>query len=107
MQKRNERLRDALVLADDDTFVGRHGGEEFLVVMPARSLDEAVRELDAARGVVSAPGIHTLDGSPLSCTISVGVVEAGDGAGSDGLLQVADARLYEAKRRGRNQVVAD
>ena len=102
-----ERLRDALVRADDDTFVGRHGGEEFLVVMPARSLDEAVRQLDAARGVVSAPGIHTLDGSSLSCTISVGVVEVSDGVGSDGLLQVADARLYEAKRRGRNQVVAD
>jgi diguanylate cyclase (GGDEF)-like protein len=55
--------------------------------------------------VAATPLVH--DGKPLSITLSGGVAALPeDGADWDRLFAVADARLYEAKRSGRNRVVS-
>ncbi|MDY7085325.1 MAG: diguanylate cyclase [Actinomycetota bacterium] len=92
--------------------VARFGGEEFAVVMPdadlecARSVAERVREAVAA---LHAPHPGSSKGF---VTVSAGVASTVPGqagltepAGLDGLLNQADRCLYEAKRRGRDQVV--
>ena len=88
--------------------IARWGGEEFVVVMPGADLDLAEeinarlsREIAAAR-----PAIELVDGG-LRVTVSVGVaaVRSADDT-PDGLLKRADDALYEAKRGGRNRVIA-
>ena len=80
----------------------RLGGEEFLIVLPGvghvegRAIAERVRAgLEEAR-----PG-----GLPV--TVSLGVASAaGDDVAFEPLFRAADAALYEAKRGGRNRVIA-
>ena len=83
-------------------FVGRYGGEEFVVLLPdtdrdgARSLFEAVRE---------AVGKAIVNGVDRPITVSVGVAVIPDDADdSSTLLRIADRLLYSAKANGRNQV---
>jgi two-component system cell cycle response regulator len=92
-------------------WVARFGGEEFVVVMPET---EPIGALVAAERLRCAVAGLTIDGGgkTVSVTISFGLASLDPGAAAkDGsineLLQLADTRLYEAKRRGRNQTVAD
>jgi len=87
-------------------FVGRTGGEEFLAVMRETGLSQAIALLERARADVAAMRVAPSDDDALACTISVGVVERSRQEGPDALLQRADVGLYEAKRQGRNRIVA-
>ncbi|MGY0612581.1 diguanylate cyclase [Luteimonas sp. A501] len=97
------RLRDSL--RDPSVFVGRTGGEEFLVVLHDMGLDEALPRLERARMEIAAMRVAS-PGDDLACTISAGLVERAGGEQPDDLLRRADERLYEAKRSGRDRVVA-
>jgi diguanylate cyclase (GGDEF)-like protein len=83
-------------------YCGRYGGEEFLVVMRGANIDAAQRVFEQLR-----TGMHEREQSDLPrYTFSCGLAELGrDGATSDDLLAKADARLYEAKRAGRDRIV--
>ena len=85
----------------------RHGGEEFAVVLIDSDLQAAGQVAEILRAELAGrPFIHADRSIPL--TASIGVAELGrDGRDLDRLLSRADARLFEAKRRGRNCVVAD
>jgi len=80
-----------------DGLAARIGGEEFVMVLPGRSLAQALAVAEAVRRAVEA---HPVGGLP-GVTVSAGVAE---GAGP-GLLAAADAALYRAKRAGRNRVM--
>ncbi len=85
--------------------VGRYGGEEFLIVLPACDLREA--EILAERLRVSAERDSMNDGSPgANWTISLGVtaVKGSNGVTPDVAIRTADQALYSAKERGRNCV---
>jgi diguanylate cyclase (GGDEF)-like protein len=88
--------------------VGRYGGEEFLVVMPATPKDAAMRVAERIRELVeSTPFEHAENQPGGRVTISGGVATApADGEDVDSLLRNADAALYQAKRAGRNRVFA-
>lgn len=81
--------------------VGRYGGEEFLVVLPETSMEDA-KDL-AERMRLSMVDCRTKNGDALTCSIGVATLQEGQGILE--LIQVADDRVYTAKRRGRNQVV--
>ena len=87
--------------------VARYGGEEFCVVLPrinrleAKDVAEKLR-----RAVATGPMAATPAGEPLFCTVSVGIAAYGvDATDLAGLIEKADAALYEAKRDGRDRVV--
>lgn len=95
----------------DTDFIGRFGGEEFLIVLPETQLDGAARLSEKIRERIEALEIAIDSGEPLKVTLSMGVAGRAEVKG-DGktrarpLLQAADAALYSAKRNGRNRVEA-
>lgn len=89
----------------NEDVMGRIGGEEFLIVLTG--LDEHVAE-DAANRLreklASLPIVAA--GTGVTVTISAGLsIFPIDGRDWESLFSVADARLYAAKREGRNRVV--
>jgi diguanylate cyclase (GGDEF)-like protein len=88
----------------ESDFVGRYGGEEFIVLLPDTGRQEATTAAEKMRSAVTAISVP---GVPRAITISIGVALMPDDAGdSVSLLQHADRRLYAAKGAGRNLVVA-
>ncbi len=82
--------------------VYRIGGEEFLVVLPGVPLTEAIEIAERIRSLV----LHSRPAG-VEITTSLGVAAAsGDRVTFDSLYGRVDAALYEAKREGRNRVIA-
>ncbi len=85
--------------------VGRFGGEEFMVLLPGSTEEAAAGVAERLRRVVEQMRV-AVDGDLLQVTVSIGVARHGlDGDAPEDLFKVADERLYQAKMRGRNQVV--
>lgn len=86
----------------------RMGGEEFVVVMPGASLEDAGRVAERIRRDVASAPFRVMGGKEqITITISVGVAATvGDGDTPEGLLKRADEGVYEAKSAGRNKVIA-
>jgi diguanylate cyclase (GGDEF)-like protein len=86
--------------------LGRYGGEEFVVMLPEASTDEATALAEELRH--GARQAFPAD-SPLaavgSFTVSVGVAPQWPGADIDDMLGQADEALYRAKSQGRDRVV--
>ncbi|EMI46353.1 diguanylate cyclase [Rhodopirellula sp. SWK7] len=90
----------------EDDLLARYGGEEFSLLMASTERDEAIEIAERCRAVIGGKPFATAIG-PLDITASFGV------ACYDGdrmmkaveLIKIADDRLYEAKRDGRNRVV--
>ncbi|MDB5306868.1 MAG: pleD 2 [Gemmataceae bacterium] len=89
----------------EDLFA-RYGGEEFALVLVETGPDEAMAAAERVRELVVGHPFPFGDAT-LRVTVSVGVATtAGDhGTGPDDLIRVADERIYQAKRAGRNRVV--
>ena len=99
-----QRFRDCLRVMDA---VGRYGGEEFCVVLPETNLLGAIRAGERVRSVVGDQPFEIM-GAPLQVTVSIGVsayTPVPADAAPD-LLAQADSALLEAKRTGRNRVIA-
>ncbi len=79
--------------------LGRFGGEEFVLLLPEASLDEAMGVAQRIRNSrTQVPGLPP-------CTVSIGVASYEDGTDTiASLLARADAALYRAKNGGRNRV---
>jgi len=86
----------------------RHGGEEFVVVMPDTDLEDARRIAERIRLHAAGAPFRVMGGQELlSVTISIGVAcSAGSEDTPTALLKRADEAVYEAKSRGRNRVIA-
>ncbi len=85
--------------------LGRLGGEEFVVMMCGHQSGGESTAADRLREVVGATPL-VRDGAALAVTLSGGLARfPEDGTDWDRVFAAADARLYEAKRGGRNRVV--
>lgn len=91
-----------------DDLVGRFGGEEFLLILPETTLSQALGAADKVRAAIAARRFPFAEKQPMGMvSISGGVAEyPRHGVDAGSLLRAADAALYEAKRQGRNRVVA-
>ena len=78
---------------------GRWGGEELLAILPRTDLRGARLFADRVR-----VGVAALNELPCRVTVSAGMAEWTRGQDVNAVLARADARLYEAKRAGRNRV---
>jgi len=96
-------LSDALRMPDK---VGRYGGEEFLVILPHTNLAQAHKITDRIRASVSKWEFDLGDKKKIRLTISIGVAQFKSGEDLEQFLAQADKALYDAKKGGRNQVVA-
>lgn len=86
--------------------VARLGGEEFAVLLPETGGEGAGRVAEQLRRAVEQLRLPYRD-AVLTITISLGVAEAEPATPSfEDVLRAADQAMYEAKRRGRNQVVS-
>jgi two-component system chemotaxis response regulator CheY len=87
--------------------VYRYGGEEFVLVLPEQTLQNARVAVERVRTAVEQLAIaHHAGGPPGVVTLSAGIAAfcPGDAASIEELLKRADAALYQAKAAGRNQV---
>jgi diguanylate cyclase len=92
-----------------DTFAARYGGEEFAMLSLRTPLDEA---FERAEWIRMRLGRHQkyMRGTQArlrAVTVSIGVAELGPSEAPGEILQRADRALYQAKRGGRDRVVAD
>ena len=84
-------------------FVGRYGGEEFLLCFPLHKLENALLVSEKLRNLVEK---HNWDSiaPDLKVTVSLGVTQWEPGMRTEDLIKAADQKLYEAKSTGRNRV---
>jgi diguanylate cyclase (GGDEF)-like protein len=96
-------LSDALRMPDK---VGRYGGEEFLMILPHTTLTQGRKIADRIRASVSKWDFDLGAKKKIRLTISIGLCQFKSGEDLEQFLSHADKALYEAKKGGRNLVVA-
>jgi diguanylate cyclase (GGDEF)-like protein len=84
----------------------RRGGEEFVLVMPGTTIDDAVSIATRLREGVAETPIAAGTGAVVALTVSIGAAQWDGNEDAEQLDRRADAAMYEAKRLGRNRVVA-
>lgn len=82
-------------------FVARFGGEEFLVILPDTTEDQALLVAEKIRVAVAEFSIPNI--SPITLSIGVAITRPGDTCEEDAVKR-ADQGLYQAKQTGRNKV---
>lgn len=85
--------------------LGRYGGEEFLVVLPACNKTEIEQCGDRIRLAIASTPIRT-GSTEIAITASIGATVIDDGSEAQKeILLTADRALYQAKNGGRNRVI--
>ena len=85
-------------------FVGRYGGEEFLIILPRTDAAGAAVMAERVRASLQGVPMHDAEGNTFQVTASLGIAEHFDGDDEDSLISRADTALYHAKEAGRNRV---
>jgi len=97
--------RVASLIREEDC-LARYGGEEFCCILPETGINGAVIIAERIRNIISEAenNFHNVS---LIVTVSLGVAETGQSIDTqEKLIKSADRALYEAKKTGRNRVVA-
>jgi diguanylate cyclase (GGDEF)-like protein len=81
---------------------GRWGGEEFMLLMPQTSMQEAITGAQRLR--LNTEALSFPVGEDLALTISIGLAQYRVGEDIEDTLRRADVALYRAKSAGRNRV---
>jgi len=88
-----------------EEFLARYGGEEFTIIMPESTRIAALNLGEKIRSLVESSTFH-FEGKIIPITISVGVSSLTPSIFTPmELISLADKKLYQAKRTGRNRVV--
>jgi diguanylate cyclase (GGDEF)-like protein len=98
----------SLVTLEEAVLVARYGGEEFTLLLPGLDIERVTALADEARKAIEDLQINHSESPCGHVTVSIGVesmVPEKFQTSAD-LVEAADTALYDAKRRGRNNVVA-
>lgn len=87
-----------------EDIVSRYGGEEFAILLPNTTLEEATRAISRIRRYMTKK-FFLHDNNRLLITFSGGVAQFHPGESQEDLFKRADAALYSAKKNGKNQIV--
>ena len=97
------QIAEAVTRPTDQLY--RMGGEEFCFILPETDLQGAIAAAERVRQTFALSSVEAR-GVDVRTTVSIGIACADyAGLGLDALLEAADGAVYEAKGRGRNQVV--
>lgn len=86
-------------------FLGRWGGEEFVLLFPESNPIEAATALEKGLAVLKCEEITARDGRSFGVTFSAGVASVSPEASLETAVEAADALLYMAKESGRARVI--
>jgi len=86
-------------------FVGRYGGEEFVMLLVDSSLENAKKLADEIRESIANSGFHSSAKEKISITISCGISEFREDDTAGDVFARADEAMYRAKHEGKNRVV--
>ncbi|SAL16643.1 sensor domain-containing diguanylate cyclase [Caballeronia humi] len=90
-------------------FLGRFGGEEFVLVLPDTGADAAMRVAERCRNLIGAAQIAH-ERSPyrqvVTASFGVGTIVPSEDLDSTGFVNLVDAQLYNAKDNGRDCIAA-
>jgi len=103
------RLGESLsgIAADTMGFAARYGGEEFCLLLPNTDVTRAVKIGEQVRATVLKLCLPHITSAHMIVTVSIGVAatKPNESLRPGDLIEAADAALYAAKHRGRNNVV--
>jgi two-component system cell cycle response regulator len=107
LRKIAELLRDSCRQSDT---AARYGGEEFVVLLPETDIEAARQKVESLRELVASTVFalsRSRDDQNVQVTISAGLATfPQDGSDERELIAVADERMFQAKKEGRNRVIA-
>jgi diguanylate cyclase (GGDEF)-like protein len=90
----------------DIDFVGRYGGEEFIIVFPETGHENALQVCERIRKLIETSKFPGEEKIPTqNMTISIGLVTFCDNYDEERMIKLADEFLYQAKAQGRNRIV--
>ena len=90
--------------ARNTDIVARTGGEEFGLVFPGATVEQAAQVAERIRRAVEAQPVKTADGTEVRVTLSMGLADLPRDGQLDQALAAADGALYTAKEQGRNRI---
>jgi diguanylate cyclase (GGDEF)-like protein len=90
----------------ENDYLGRIGGEEFLVILDYTNIADAVLLMNHIRADVEAAMVTAPLGVKFQMTISVGISHLAGDDSLEELVHRADKALYDSKRQGRNRVTS-
>lgn len=93
-----------MTLRESD-IVARFGGEEFVVLLPEVSIENAHRVAERLRIKISKLVVKSENDVDVRFTVSMGLVSSTETDNIDDMLKMADEALYVAKQNGRNKVI--
>ncbi len=93
------------LIRDSDTLC-RFGGEEFVLLVPEATADDAVMLVNKLRSHIESCGFRYKD-TPVPVTISGGVAHFHVGDSIEDVFERADRAMYQAKHSGRNQICSE
>ncbi|MDQ0195204.1 GGDEF domain-containing protein [Paenibacillus wynnii] len=88
-------------ISSEDVAV-RYGGEEFVLILTGKTMDESLQLLEQIRVQISQLRWDSIDNHKI--TVSTGIVQYRKGMGKEDLFRSADSLMYEAKRLGKNRI---
>lgn len=97
-----QKIKESIRISD---YVGRVGGDEFILLLPHTPLDEGLKLAERLRLSISSMQIHISETQRLKITVSIGLAPVSLHIISiDEILGLTDPLLMEGKNQGKNQV---